>query len=178
MSSKIDTTAVILRSRPMFETGRQLHIFSKEYGRDYVQARISRSKKSGFAGQYEATNVVAISWTQGRSIKYVSQCDVIQPFLTLRKDYNAITLAAYVFDIVIKSTSLHQPHPELFDLVVQTLTRLNSACVIDQVQEYFEESFLKIEGIWPDAKTSISHNQFIDLIQDYAGKAVTSPSFI
>lgn len=170
--------AIILKKKPLFESAFQIMAFSQKSGRFYAIARNQSSKKNPFHGNLEVPNYTTLSLRHKHSASYVNQSDPILFFSNIRNDFNKITLASYLINILIHVTSLNQPEPWLFECLLNSLNQINQLDQqLDVIQLKFEQAILNHEGLHPNSST-LTSPQCIKLIESYANKAIIPPNYL
>lgn len=121
--------AVVLHSRPQGETSKIITLYTREFGKLALMAKGSRSLQSKYLGALESFNHLSIVFYQKeeRSLQYLSQATILHPFLNLRSQLGRTVLAAIPCEIVERTEVESRPHAELFDLLLEALSALDTA---------------------------------------------------
>jgi len=117
--------AVVLGSRPLGEADRMLRLFTKELGRVDAVVKGVRKTTSRWGGRLEPFNVCDLLLYPGRSLYTVTQAQLVDVFLHLREDREALTAAAVVCETAAGLTAEHEPEERLFALLRNTLAELD-----------------------------------------------------
>jgi DNA repair protein RecO (recombination protein O) len=86
--------AIVLNSRPLGEADRMLRLFTRELGRVDAVVKGVRKTSSRWGGRLEPYNVCDLMLYQGRTLYTVTQAHLVDVFLKLRDDREALTAAA------------------------------------------------------------------------------------
>ena len=83
----------------------------------------------------------------------VSGCDLIDAFDPIRRDLTRISYASYCLDAVDSLTENGDPHPEIFDLLLNSLRALAEGSHPPTVARFLEAHLLKEVGVLPDVES-------------------------
>jgi DNA repair protein RecO (recombination protein O) len=117
--------AIVLASRPQGEADRILRLFTRELGRVDAIVKGVRKTTSKWGGRLEPFNVCDLMLYPGRSLYTVTQAQLVDVFLHLRGDREALTAAAVICEAVAGLTPMHEPDERVFALLRNTLTLLD-----------------------------------------------------
>jgi DNA repair protein RecO (recombination protein O) len=117
--------AVVLSSRPLGEADRILRLFTRELGRVDAVVKGVRKTTSRWGGLLEPFNVCDLVLYPGRSLYTVTQAHLVDVFLRLRDDREALTAAAVVCETAAGLTPEHEPEERVFALLRNTLAELD-----------------------------------------------------
>jgi DNA repair protein RecO (recombination protein O) len=117
--------SIVLTSRPLGEADRILRLFTRELGRVDAVVKGVRKTSSRWGGRLEPFNVCDLLLHPGRSLYTVTQAQLVDVFLHLREDREALTAAAVVCETAAGLTPEHQPEERLFALLRNTLAELD-----------------------------------------------------
>jgi DNA repair protein RecO (recombination protein O) len=120
------TRAIVLSSMPLGEADRILRLFTRELGRVDAVAKGVRKTTSHWGGRLEPFNVCDLVLYPGRSLYTVTQAQLVDVFLHLRDDREALTAAAVVCEAAAGLTPEHQPEERVFALLRNTLKELDT----------------------------------------------------
>ncbi len=139
-------TGIVLRHKPLFESKWQVMVFTESLGRVYALSR-TPSKKNPFQGHLEPGNRVELSIFQGKTFMYINHAQAIETFPSLRMQYSHFEFAMHMFDLVIRSTMIQQPSPELYHLTLTRLRNLQESPDINALRQSIERDILSCEGL-------------------------------
>jgi DNA repair protein RecO (recombination protein O) len=117
--------AVVLSSRPLGEADRIVRLFTRELGRVDAVVKGVRKTTSRWGGRLEPFNVCDLLLHPGRSLYTVTQAQLVDVFVHLRMDREALTAAAIVCEAAAGLTPEHEPEERVFALLRNTLRELD-----------------------------------------------------
>ncbi len=156
-----NTNAIILRRRDFGEADRLLTVFTPQRGKLRLLAKGARKTKSRKAGHIELFTHAALQVARGRNLDILTQADTIEAYRSLRQDLDKISRAYYVVELVDRFTEEEDPAQPLFQLLADTLSRLNAAETRQQylVLRFFELHLLGLTGFQPQLHFCVSCNR-------------------
>ncbi|MEK9200621.1 MAG: DNA repair protein RecO [Patescibacteria group bacterium] len=117
---------VILKRTNFGEAGKLLTIFTRDQGKITVKAVGVRKTLSKRAGSVELFNHIRAVVIKGRGdLDTLAEVQLVNPFSSWRPHIGRVTLAYQLAEVVDKLTPDHQPHPEIFDILVSSLSKLS-----------------------------------------------------
>jgi DNA repair protein RecO (recombination protein O) len=159
------TLAITLKTAPFAEADKLVTLFSRDFGKIRVIAKGARKVPSRFGGRVETFTYADYFIAKGRSLDIISQCQIVESFQKLRES-EKLTAGLYVLKLVNSGTAEGQQHPELFDLLVETLFRIKDEKMNKRAVLDFEADFAKLEGIYDEKvhpRDSLSQHMERDL---------------
>jgi DNA repair protein RecO (recombination protein O) len=123
------STAVVVGSFPLGESDRVVTFFTREFGRLRGVAKAARRLKSRFGGALELFTLgELVFFDTGRSeLVRVDHFDVTHPFAGLREDLETLGEAAWIVEIVARTTGERDRQPALYGLLVRALRAMEVA---------------------------------------------------
>jgi DNA repair protein RecO (recombination protein O) len=117
------SAAVVIGSVPLGESDRIVSFFSRDFGRVRGVARAARRIRSRFGGALELFTLgQLVFFDTGRSdLVRIDHFDVTHPFAALRENLGTLGEAAWVVEVVARTTGEHDRQPGLYGLLVRTL---------------------------------------------------------
>ena len=145
------STAVVIGSFPLGESDRVVTFFSRDFGRVRGVARAARRIKSRFGGALELFTLgTLVFFDTGRSeLVRIDHFDVTHPFAPLREDLGRLGEAAWVVEIVARTTGERDRQPALYGLLVRSLKAMEEATRPPRVAACFGVRCLDILGHRP-----------------------------
>src|SRR5215213_8468102 len=134
---------ICLRKVEYSETSQIVTLFGRQHGIVRVIAkgahRTTRQGASKFGGGIDLLDVGQAVFTLDleRELGTLTEWTLVEGHLELRRSLRAMYLAQYAAELVSFLIEEHDPHPELFERLEQTLT--------DLATQRIEESFLAFE---------------------------------
>lgn len=148
-----DSEAVVLRTLNHGDTSKIITLYSRETGRLKLIAKGVRSAKSKSGGLFQPTHHLRLAYYEKAQseLQLFKSGELIQGFYQLESDFDRLTLAQVVLELVDRAAEKEEPHPEIFDLLVQTLERLNNTDLATSlVYWFFHLQFLREMGFRPE----------------------------
>ena len=153
------TMGLVLRTRVLTETSLIVHWLTRDFGRISTVAKGARRPKSPFAGKLDLFYLADLSFHPSRrgDLHSLREVRVRDYHKVLRVDLGYLQQASYFAQLLEQTTETDTPVPDLFDFLVQVLSRLpecppNAATVLT-----FEIQLLAQLGLKPDlAQVSLS----------------------
>jgi DNA repair protein RecO (recombination protein O) len=123
------TEAIVLRSRKQGDTSKIVSLYTHDYGVVDVIAKGAREMKSKFGSSLEPFTCSKVSFykKEGRDLHLLSSAESILPLRSLQSDLDHIEAATKVIELLLRSQSHEESHPEVFALVKETLITMNES---------------------------------------------------
>jgi DNA repair protein RecO (recombination protein O) len=179
MAGPVKTEGVVLRSLRYGEADRILHVYTRDRGRMGAIAKGVRRSRSRFGGRLEPFSHVALVLHEGRSdLLTVTGADTIRAHARLREDAGTLDAAARACDAVSRLFETGEPHPEVFNLLLNELSLLegDAALATHANQLAFRLKLLLAAGLAPhlNACTSCGEREHLSGFSGAAGGVVCS----
>lgn len=123
------TEAVVLRALKYRETSKIVTLYTEKFGKLNVVAKGAMLPTSKFGASLEPMSyILAVLYKkETRDVQFLSQADLIKPFLNLYSNYNKMILGLSICELVYKLIKFEEENPRIFKLLVNTLEKLNEA---------------------------------------------------
>jgi len=123
------SAAVVVGSFPLGESDRVVTFFTREFGRVRGVAKAARRLKSRFGGALELFTLgELVFFDTGRSeLVRVDHFDVTHPFAALRENLEVLGEAAWIVEVVARTTGERDRQPALYGLLVRALRAMEAA---------------------------------------------------
>lgn len=147
--------AIVLKTLNHGDTSKIITLYSREIGRLKLIAKGVRSPKSKALGLFQPTrHLQVIYYSKATSeLQLFKSGELVNGFFGLENDFDRLTLAQVVVELIDRSIEDEQSHPQLFQLLCDTLTRLSdSETAAAQVYWYFHLRLLQELGFRPHVK--------------------------
>lgn len=117
-----ESEAIILRTYPLGEGDRLVSFLSREEGRIRGVAAGARKPKSRFGASLEPLSYVRMWFyeREGRPLVRISQCELLESFLSAQRSYNAIAAFALMAEVSEAVLPEHEPSDPMFRLLLAT----------------------------------------------------------
>lgn len=149
----LETEAIVLRTLNHGDTSKIVTLYSRDTGRLKLIAKGVRSQKSKAQGLFQPTHHLRLAYyeKQQSELQLFKNGELVKGFYQLESDFDRLTLAQVVVELVERAAEKEEPHPEIFDLLVATLDRLNDTeQPTSLVYWFFHLQFLREMGFRPD----------------------------
>jgi len=116
---------IVIKRRDYGEADRIVTLFSKEKGKITVLAKGVRKLNSKRIGSLELGTLIRTQIIQGKSMDIMTQTVIINSFPHISDQLGLITRSYQIFEIIDMLTGEEQDHPDLYQLILAFLTKLN-----------------------------------------------------
>jgi len=147
---------ITLSSRRIRDTEAICHFFSREHGKIEASARGIGRPGSKLT---PATELFALSralFAEGRNLDRLIQCQVTNAFHQLRLDVLRLGCAAFVVELVDKTTETGESSLETFELLNLALRGLCRSSDPELTTWGFETRYLRLIGLASEIRTCVS----------------------
>ena len=141
--------AIVLRHADWGEADRLLWLFTRETGKVQGIAKGVRKPRSRKAGHLEPFTRVELLLAYGRDFPIVTQAEAKDMYLSLREDLVRVGYASYVIELLDRFTYEEGENINLYRLLNETLSRLNSEPQPAFAVRYYEIRLLDLVGFRP-----------------------------
>lgn len=143
--------ALIIKTTDYGESDRVVVLLSRERGKLSAFARGARASRKRFGGALEPFSLVLAEARErpGAELWTLQSAAVQRGFGTIRGDLSRIACAGYACDLARALVRDGEPHPGLFALLVDYLSRLDAAPAEPAALRAFELLALRDAGIAP-----------------------------
>lgn len=143
-------TAIVLKRRDLGEADRLLTVFTRDRGKLTLLAKGVRRQASRKAGHIEPFTCTDLLVAKGKSLDLITQAETVEAHRHLREDLWRSSWAYYVAELADAFTQEADPNAPLFDLLSETLGRLDGgAADPGLVTRYYEIHALALAGYQP-----------------------------
>ncbi len=152
--------AIVMHRSDVGEADRLLTVLSRERGQLRLNAKGARKVGSRKAGHVELFVRSRMLIAKGRGdIDIVSQVETIDAYRGLREDLTRSTYAHYTVELIDAFAEEGSEQPELFDLLAETLKRLETTHNLPLTARYFELKLLTVAGFQPQMFYCAAHGE-------------------
>jgi DNA repair protein RecO (recombination protein O) len=130
--STAKVTALVLRTTDWSETSRICTLWTREFGKVRALAKGGRRLKSAFESALDLLTVCSIVLLRKSSggLDLLTEAQVVQRFSRLTSDLPALYAGYYVAELLADWTAEDDPHPNLFEEALATLSDLGRKDVL------------------------------------------------
>ncbi|MGQ9731628.1 MAG: DNA repair protein RecO [Candidatus Zipacnadales bacterium] len=147
---------ITLRATRIRDTEAVCHFFSAERGKIEASARGIGRPGSKLTPAIEPFTFSRAFFAQGRNLDHLTQAEVLEAFYALRTDLQRMGGAAFVVELIDKTTEPGEPAPAVFELLRSTLATLCGAPDPQLVTWAFEAQYLALIGLSPQMDVCVS----------------------
>ena len=140
---------IVLARRSFGEADRILVLYTRNFGRISLIAKGVRRPSSRKRGHIEVFNFVRFQAVAGHGLDIMTEADVLDNFDKVRKSLKKISLAYYFAEVLGRITHENEANSELFNLILESLTRLKSTSKLRDLRIDFVYKLLTTMGYWP-----------------------------
>jgi DNA repair protein RecO (recombination protein O) len=143
---------IVLARRNFGEADRILVLYTKNFGKISLLAKGIRRPKSKKRGHVEVFNKIKFQAVSGRGLDLITEAEVIEDFSEIRGSLRRVSLAYYLMEVIGKITHEGEENVKVYDLLLETLTKLKSAKMLKILRLQFVTDLLIILGYWPEGR--------------------------
>ncbi|MAO22363.1 MAG: DNA repair protein RecO [Phycisphaerae bacterium] len=172
----IKDQAICVRHWDWSETSQTVSLMTREHGLLRCLAKGSKRERAPFSGGVEIATLgqlVAIIRPNSELV-LLTQWDLSEPMYLLRTDLARYHAAMYAIDLIPRMINDHDPHPELYDALRETLEILGAAADcqpidIDRTLLWYQWTLLVQIGSRPELRLDVRESKPIDAGSDVYG---------
>jgi DNA repair protein RecO (recombination protein O) len=153
--------AIVLKRHDMGEADRLLTVFTRDRGKLALLAKGVRRPASRKAGHVEPFTYSDLLVARGRNLDLVTQAQTIVAHRRLREDLWRSSWAYYVVELADAFTQDADPNELLFDLLLETLGRLDGDADPVLAVRYYELHLLGLAGFQPQLFRCVHCNRLL-----------------
>ncbi len=150
------TEAIVIKKVKLGEADRILTLFTPHLGKIQAVAKGVRRPRSKMSGHLELLTHSLISLARGKNIDTVTGTQTINSFLPLKSDLKLTSYALYATELVNQFGADELENHPLFQLLLQTLQRLQLGGDNELVLRHFELHLLNETGYRPQLEQCVS----------------------
>jgi DNA repair protein RecO (recombination protein O) len=150
------TQAIILKQTKLGEFDKLLTIYTPEFGKLKAIAKGACRPKSKLGGNVEPLTHSLLLIARGRTFDIVTQSQMMDGFLELKGNLWRTSCGLYTLELIDLFTMENSASCSLFNLLLDTLHRLNKNGSEEITLRYFELHLLDYLGYRPQLKQCVS----------------------
>ncbi len=143
------TEAIVIRRSDFGEADRLVTLFTRDLGKKKAIAKGARKPQSRKTGHVELFMRSNFLIAEGRDLDIITQAEMVDAHPQLRDDLVKATYASYFTELLDRFTVEDDPHPNIYDLLVESLAWLSEADDVLLVARYYELRLLSMTGFQP-----------------------------
>ena len=160
MSKNHNFTGIILRKRNFMEADLIVTVLTKSGHRHDLIAKHANGK-SRRKSHLELMNLVSGTFYSGKTHEYLQDIQCQKSFSHLKENLERVLRTHMILEIIEKTVLENDPHPEIFDLLKNTLQTLNETHPHSLTQEAALTKLAHFLGFLPDFKECSSCHEHI-----------------
>lgn len=124
----IQTPAIVLKSFPYGDTSLIARCFTLEKGKmSFIIKGARVNKKTSSAALFQPMSHIELifNYKESRNLQVISKKSFIETWPHIQADLKKVTLALSILEMTDKTLSESDPHPGLYDVLVQTYKAFN-----------------------------------------------------
>lgn len=147
------TEGIILKRTNFGEADRIITVFTRKHGKIKILAKGVRRITSRRSPNIELFNLATLFIHKGRTFDILTEAQTVETFENIRKKLELVGLAYYVCELIDGFCAEHQPHPNVYNLLVKTLQELDHGVI-----QTFETTLLSELGFLPRNRPLVNIN--------------------
>lgn len=157
----ITTEGIILKKHPVGENDFIVTLYSPVLGKVQAAAKGARKINGSLSGHIESLNLCLFQLYKSPARHTITQCQVKENFRRIRDDFDRTITAGMIIEIFHKSTMSSEHAQELFQLLAESLHKLNNSQQHFLTVESFKLNLLNRIGVLPNLEQCAScHNRW------------------
>ena len=144
--------ALLIRLVDFSETSRVVTMFTREFGKVGALAKGERRLKGPFAGALDLLCVcrIVLIRKHSDSLDLLTEAELMKGFHPPQRNSLQVLYAGYyIAELLLELTHDSDPHPQLFDVAVESLRELESGGNVRLIVRRFELAILRETGHMP-----------------------------
>ena len=161
----VNTTALVLKTFPYGETSLISRCFTKEKGKISFIIKGAQSKKNLISPYFQPLSHIQIIYSEkeSRELQVVSKVNFVNIWLKIPESLKKMTLLQSVLEITDFTLETNDPHPRLFDILIDIINNFESNQFKENLIFWFYECELLSEmGFRINLKNIEFQNQKIE----------------
>jgi DNA repair protein RecO (recombination protein O) len=154
-------SAIVLKRRDQGEADRLLTVFTRDRGKLMLLAKGVRKPASRKAGHIEPFTHVDLLVAKGKNLDIVTQAETVAAHRRLREDLWRSSWAYCAAELADAFTQDADPNELLFDLLLETLGRLDGDADPVLAMRYYELHLLALVGYQPQLFRCVQCNELL-----------------
>ncbi|TWU47216.1 DNA repair protein RecO [Rubripirellula tenax] len=145
------TTAIVLRTIEFSETSLIVTLLTHDFGRVSAIAKGARRPKGPFEGALDLLAVcrVVVHRKTSDTLDLLTEAKLHRRFRGAEKSLERLYAGYYVAELLRLMTDEHDPHPEVYDLAIQSLQQIDGCGDVASTLLFFDAQILRLLGHAP-----------------------------
>lgn len=151
-SRSYSSEGVVLAKRNLGEADIIITLFAKNIGKASLLAKGVRLPKSRKRGHIEVFNSIKFQATKSKGIDLITEADLLRDFNLVKRDLKRASVAYFLIEVTNKLTQDREPHNSVLELLLNSLSELESGNPSKIVKNKFIKDILVELGFWPQSQ--------------------------
>lgn len=148
--------ALLLRKMPYRDADLILSLFTRDMGKVSGLARNAKKSMKRFGGRLEPFVHLRVSFKEGKGgMKIVEDVDTVRAFQAFMEDLELFTWGSYLLEYTDAVLPQQTPNEELFELLIKTLSGLDSKKSVLPLVLGFQLDALTLSGYEPNLASCV-----------------------
>ncbi|MBM7650004.1 DNA repair protein RecO (recombination protein O) [Bacillus ectoiniformans] len=147
---------IVIRTANYGETNKIVTMFTKEKGKIAVMARGAKKPNSRLSSITQPFTHGYFLIQSGSGLGTLQQGEMVSSMRHIREDLIVTSYAAYIVELLDKSTEEKEAYPSLFHFLQQTLHYLNEGYDAEILTNIFEMKMLHLIGLRPELSCCVN----------------------
>jgi len=149
------TDALLLKKKDFRETSVILTFFTRDFGKIHGILKGVRGvrARSSVNPLFFSHNHIVYYEKKSAGLYIISQCEIQEVFLNILNDWDKVSVAYYILELVDVFTEPQGESKEIFENLLNSLKALDKKKGEQAIARLFEIRFLMALGLWPGKET-------------------------
>ncbi len=159
----------VIKRNNFNEADRILTVFTKQSGKVRIKATGVRRIASRRSPHVELLNLSLLTVYQGRNIQTLIEAETIESFSDIKKNLKKVGFAYHICELINKLCPENQENRQVFNLILDILTKLAKEDNIKATIDKFEINLLGLLGFYTSSQSlipSFNMSSFIESITE------------
>ena len=145
------TTAIVIRTVEFSETSLVVTLLTRDFGRLSALAKGARRPKGPFEGALDLLAVcrVVVIRKSTDTLDLLTEAKLHRRFRGAERSLRRVYAGYYVAEMLRLQTDDHDPHPDVYDLAIETLNQIDGTGDVASSLAYFDAQSLRMLGHAP-----------------------------
>ncbi|MCM8782771.1 MAG: DNA repair protein RecO [Candidatus Omnitrophica bacterium] len=159
----VKTEGVVIKRFDYGETSLIVHFYTKDYGKINLIFKGIKDKPAKFSSFLElfSWNDIIFYKKKNATLHLASHCDLKDNFEQIRSNLDKVAFASMIIELLDIVTPLEEPHPEIFNLILEVLKVLSEYSYPDKVLIIYKIKLLSLCGFKPHINSCINCHERI-----------------
>lgn len=161
------TEGIVIKRRNSGEADRVLYVYTRKHGKLQIKASGVRKITSHRSPHVELLNHTLMTVHKGRVNLILTEAQVLNDFSGVKEDLDKVGYAYHLCELINELCPEGQAHEEVFDLLQETLYKIENSNEIYGLLYSFEIKLLILLGYWhkgSDLKDTLDTQNYIENI--------------